>query len=346
MFMNNREYAVLACAFLSVGNGQADLPARPAALRGCQTPVDLVSPPKLDRPVALPVTRRTPPPGCPTAPRSWPTNLIVDGSVYMRPPAAPAGYRGFVRRLLDRPASPPDATSWTAANIGDFRPVCAEPALDEDEQRTAERFHDIYYSKLDSGRGLHTIVLSWMGYELFKCPMDLWAYQELIVTFRPEIILETGTYKGGSALYLANLCELIDHGTVVSIDIDATHAATRPQHPRITYLTGSSTGPDVLARVEAIVAGRSNVLVILDSDHRRDHVLDELRCYAGYVPVGGYLIVEDTNVNGHPTYPEFGPGPWEAVDAFLAENADFVADRTRERFILTMNPRGYLRRVG
>jgi cephalosporin hydroxylase len=252
----------------------------------------------------------------------------------------------FVRRLLDRPGRPADAPPWTAGHIGDFRPTYAEPALNDEEHRTAERFHDIYYSKLDSGRGLHTIVLSWMGYELLKCPLDLWAYQELIVTHRPDVILETGTYKGGSALYLANVCELIDHGAVVSIDIDATHAMARPQHPRITYLTGSSTAPHILDRVRTILDGRTNVLVILDSDHRRDHVLEELRHYRQFVPLGGYLIVEDTNVNGHPTYPEFGPGPWEAVDAFLAEDSSFAADRTRERFILTMNPRGYLQRVG
>ncbi len=234
---------------------------------------------------------------------------------------------------------------WTVSHLGPFRPVCAEPSLTAEEHATAERFHDIYYSKLDSGRGLHTIVLSWMGYEMFKCPMDLWAYQEMILSARPDLIIETGTYKGGSALYLASICDLIGHGQIVTIDIDATHEGIRPRHPRITYLTGSSTTAEMMGRVDSIVAGRSNVLVILDSDHHMEHVLEELRRYSNYVPVGGYIVVEDTNINGHPTYPEFGPGPWEAVDVFLGEDSRFVADRTRERFILTMNPRGFLRRV-
>jgi len=84
--------------------------------------------------------------------------------------------------------------------------------------------------------------------------------------------------------------------------------------------------------------------VILDSDHHRDHVLEELRIYHRFVPPNGHLIVEDTIINGHPAYPEFGPGPYEAVESFLEENPDFYADRTQERFYLTQNPKGFLRR--
>lgn len=247
-----------------------------------------------------------------------------------------------LRTLFGAPAAP---APWQATNIGPVRPRLAEPILDANEREIADRFHHMYYSKLEGGAGLHTIVLSWMGYEMFKCPLDLWAYQELMVTHRPDVIIETGTYKGGSALYLASICDMMDHGEIITIDIDTSHDAIRPRHPRITYLAGSSTGAEVLAKVRAQVGERRNVMVILDSDHVRDHVLDELRAYRDYVPIGGLLIVEDTNINGHPTYPEFGPGPWEAVDTFLAEDAGFVADRSCERFILTMNPRGYLRRV-
>ena len=85
-------------------------------------------------------------------------------------------------------------------------------------------------------------------------------------------------------------------------------------------------------------------MVILDSDHSRDHVLRELELYAPFVTRGCYLVVEDTNVNGHPVVPGFGPGPMEAVTAFLRTAADFTVDHAREKFMLTFNPSGYLRR--
>jgi cephalosporin hydroxylase len=86
------------------------------------------------------------------------------------------------------------------------------------------------------------------------------------------------------------------------------------------------------------------VLVILDSDHSRDHVLDELRIYSRWVTPGSYLIVEDTNVNDHPALPEHGPGPMEALEEFLAETDEFEIDAPREKFFLTFNPRGFLRK--
>jgi cephalosporin hydroxylase len=87
------------------------------------------------------------------------------------------------------------------------------------------------------------------------------------------------------------------------------------------------------------------VLVILDSLHTREHVLSEIKAYAPLVPVGGYLIVQDSNVNGHPVYPAHGPGPMEALEEFLASTDEFVADRSRERMLLSMHPKGYLKRV-
>ena len=90
-------------------------------------------------------------------------------------------------------------------------------------------------------------------------------------------------------------------------------------------------------------AGKS-VMVILDSDHTRDHVLAELRAYAPIVTPGQYLVVEDSNINGHPVFPGFGPGPMEALQAFLAETGEFEVDRSREKFLVTFNPGGYLRK--
>lgn len=202
----------------------------------------------------------------------------------------------------------------------------------------ADEFHRLYY---DTAVWKDTY---WLGVRTQKCPLDLWIYQELLVEQKPDLIIETGTAHGGSALYLASVCDLLGKGEIVTVDIFPIEG--RPAHDRITYLTGSSTAPNVVAEVERIAAGRENVLVILDSDHARDHVLDELRTYTRFVPPGGYLIVEDTNVNAHPVFPEHGPGPMEAVEAFLAETNEFEVDSAREKFFLTFNPRGFLRKRG
>jgi cephalosporin hydroxylase len=134
--------------------------------------------------------------------------------------------------------------------------------------------------------------------------------------------------------------DLIQQGRVISIDIVERE---RPEHERLTFITGSSTDPDVVAQVERAAREASPVMVILDSDHSRDHVLAELRAYAPLVTPGSYLVVEDTNI-GRPVEPELTPGPHEALEAFLLESADFVRDPAREKFFLTFNPGGFLRR--
>ena len=203
--------------------------------------------------------------------------------------------------------------------------------LSDDQRALVERFQKFMYDVVDQDAS-RSYFVSWLGYEMLKWPTDLWVYQEIIAETKPDVIIETGTFRGGSALFYATLCDLLGHGQVVTVDIDESVRAVLPPHPRISYLTGSSSDPAILKKIEAIVANRANVLVILDSDHIRDHVLNELRLYCRFIPRDGHLIVEDTIINGHPAYPEFGPGPMEAVESFLAENRDFYVDRERERF--------------
>ena len=144
-------------------------------------------------------------------------------------------------------------------------------------------------------------------------------------------------------MYIATVLDQIDHGRVITVDIQVK--PNRPEHPRITYVMGSSTDPAIVAEVKHSV-GAGRAMVILDSAHDAPFVYDEIMAYSPLVHPGDYLVVEDTNVNGHPTWPEFGPGPMEAVHKFLAENDEFEIDERCERFLLTMNPKGYLKRKG
>jgi cephalosporin hydroxylase len=206
------------------------------------------------------------------------------------------------------------------------------------ENPIADQFHQMYYN---SHVWLNTF---WLGVPIQKCPLDLWIYQEIIFELRPDVIVETGTADGGSAFYLASLCKLIRKGRVISIDIASQ--PNKPRSRRIKYLTGSSTSEEIYHRVKKMIKPGEKVMVLLDSNHTFDHVLTEMRLYSPLVTPGQYLVVEDTNINGHPVLPGWGPGPMEAVQFFVNENRNFSIDKAREKLFVTFFPKGFLIRTG
>jgi len=200
-------------------------------------------------------------------------------------------------------------------------------------------FENIYY---DSAKSTWDN-MSWLGVSCQKYPTDLWVYQEILSSAKPDLVIETGTLYGGSALYLASLMDLLGRGHVISVDLQ--RKPNLPSHPRITYITGSSVAPEVIAELEPLLEKYASRMVILDSDHRKPHVDEELRIYHRYVTKDQYLIVEDSSVNGHPVSAQFGPGPFESVLEFLKDNDLFTLDKTKEKFFVTANHNGYLLRV-
>jgi len=112
-----------------------------------------------------------------------------------------------------------------------------------------------------------------------------------------------------------------------------------------SFTKGEEVSGKMIAKVKGLIRPGDKVMVVLDSDHHQSHVLKEIQLYSPLVTVGSYLIVEDTNINGHPVIPKYGAGPWEAVAEFLRSNRDFVVDETRERYGFTFNPGGWLKRV-
>jgi cephalosporin hydroxylase len=187
--------------------------------------------------------------------------------------------------------------------------------------------------------------VSYRGVRTLKNPLDLWNYQEIFEERRIEWVLETGTRHGGSALFFADLLSArAAAGVVVSVDVDQS-ALQAPAHERVRLLKGDSAAPGTVAAVRAVLdARRAPLFVILDSDHRKPHVLRELEAYVPLMRPGDYLVVEDTCVNGHPVRPDFGPGPMEALEEYLGLNPGLLlTDRAREdKFGCTFAPRGYL----
>lgn len=201
-----------------------------------------------------------------------------------------------------------------------------------------DQFHKLWHEDPNTWK-----TCKWRGFKSLKCPMDLWIYQELLHRIQPALVIETGTCHGGTALYLADMLELICKGKIVTVDIKPPKRP--PSHRRLTYLLGSSINPTVAAKLkQEAKRAKGPVLVILDSNHKASHVLQEMLLYAPLVSVGSYLIVEDTDINTLVRF-DHGPGPAQAVNDFLQRTDNFVVDETCERLKLTLNRGGYLRRV-
>jgi cephalosporin hydroxylase len=213
--------------------------------------------------------------------------------------------------------------------------LTAEPHPVADELRTA--FIEAYWQSQAWRRS------RWLGRPIDLAPADLLTYQEIVHEVGPDWIVETGTGNGGRAAYLASICDLEDRGRIVSVDRHLRDEL--PRHARVTYLQGEAHEPDIFAMVRDIVGPDGRVLVILGTRGRAMRMHHEFDTYAPLVPVGSYLIIEHTVLNGYPVQGSFGPGPHEALRHILSRNGDFVADLERDRHGVTFNPSGYLRRV-
>ena len=209
------------------------------------------------------------------------------------------------------------------------------------ERYYIKKFSNIYYGT--EGKYQRWQETTWLGVSALKLPTDMWRYQEIIFDIKPDLIIETGSMYGGSALFLATICDINKKGRIISIDINKKDSF--PNHERIRFLTGSSTDENTISELKKEIKTNQKIMVILDSDHSKEHVLKELKIYNKFVTKDSYLIVEDTAINGHPILPNFGEGPWEAVEEFLKTNHNFVVDKNKENFLLTWNPNGYLKKI-
>jgi cephalosporin hydroxylase len=181
----------------------------------------------------------------------------------------------------------------------------------------------------------------WLGSWTGRPSSDLIAYQELVTGVRPDFIIETGTGGGGRAFFLATVCDLLDQGRVISIDDYPVPKLI--EHPRIDYVRSDPATANTAAAVRELVGERPRALVILAAT-KMSRLMEFYEHYGPLVPVGSYLVLEDTILNGHPVWTGFGPGPWEAAKK-IVDTGEFDRDPALERFGFTFNIAGFLKRV-
>jgi cephalosporin hydroxylase len=224
--------------------------------------------------------------------------------------------------------------------------------MTEVERITSLFFHVMFFMSDKWNRGR----TRWLGEAVYQNPMDMWAFQEVIWETQPDVIVETGSCYGGSALFFATI---LDHkqtkGRVISVDIQKPPFVPNIEHPLVTFIKGDSSDPKIAKQVTSKIKKNDRVMVVLDSEHTEAHVIKELNLYAPLVTPGCYLVVCDTNLGGNPISmvkmegdedaKKKEKGPLAAVQRYLKNNKNFEVDVDREeKFFLTFFPSGWLRR--
>jgi len=189
----------------------------------------------------------------------------------------------------------------------------------------------------------YSYTFTWMGRPVIQHPEDMVRLQEVIYFLRPDVIIETGIAHGGSLIYSASLMKAMGHGrTVVGVDVEI-----RPHNrqaidahelrPMIELIEGNSVAPEIVKKVDGFVRPDDTVLVILDSDHSRAHVLSELEAYHHLVTPGSYIVATDGIMQSLWDAPR-GQRSWkddnpvQAAREFAAKHLEFVVEEPAWRF--------------
>lgn len=221
---------------------------------------------------------------------------------------------------------------------------------DEHAKATARAFFDTVV------RTQYTYFFTWMGIPIIQLPQDIVAMQEIIWRVKPDLIIETGIAHGGSLIFYASMLKMMDiEGEVLGIDIDIRahnrrNIESHPIYPYITMLEGSSVDEKIVEQVRARATDKERVMVLLDSMHTHEHVLQELELYSPLVSKDSYLVVFDTAI-ADVDEKYFENRPWDhsnnpktAVHEFLKTNKRFEVDyEIQNKLLITVAPEGYLR---
>jgi cephalosporin hydroxylase len=208
----------------------------------------------------------------------------------------------------------------------------------------------------------YVYTFSWMGRPIIQLPEDMIRIQEVIYAVKPDLIIETGIAHGGSLIYYASLCKAMDKGRVIGVDIEIrSHNRKAIENHElsqfITLIEGDSIDNRILNQVKALIKPNDTILIILDSNHTKQHVLKELKAYSPIVSKGSYIIATDGSMKYLHDVPRGNPewiwdNPEEAAQEFASENANFIIEQPEWVFneselkeVITHWPGAYLKRI-
>lgn len=263
----------------------------------------------------------------------------------------PLGLKVVRKRRADHQWSASRAVMETTIDLGGRRP---SPLMERADMTLREWsfYHSasilgVPHSEEDE-RG--PIRMTYFGIPMRKNPLDLWVCHEIIHEVKPDLIIEIGSAHGGSTLWLAHQLDLLGNPDAKVLSLDINRDPYVASHPRIIEFTGDSSSPEIVEQVRPHAAAAKTVLALHDGAHWADYVIRDLRAYGDMVTPGSYFIVEDglgdlKKTWGMSQYDDTG-GPLNATLEFLDERADYEIDYERERYLLTQNNLGFLRRKG
>jgi len=195
----------------------------------------------------------------------------------------------------------------------------------------------------------------WLGRPIIQFPQDMVAVQELIWKIKPDFIIESGIARGGSLIFYASILELLNHGKIIGIDIDIRkhnriEIENHTLFKRIKLIEGSSIDDSVIHKIKKIIKDKKKIMILLDSHHTEQHVLEELEKYSPFVRSGSYVVVFDTIIEDMKKHHSknrpwnHGNNPKTAVSKFLKKNKRFKIDKEiQKKLLITSCPDGYLK---
>ena len=239
----------------------------------------------------------------------------------------------------------------------------ADGVRDEYDIGSPEAFRILSKLWLRSGWDVKYVYsFTWLGRPIIQLPEDLLRLQEVIYRVKPDVILETGVAHGGSLVFYASLCKAMSKGRVIGVDVEIrpynrSAIEAHELFPYITLIEGDSIDRSIVEQVKAHVKPGESVMLLLDSNHTKDHVLAELNAYAPLVTQGSYAVAMDgimEELVGAPrTHPDWTwDNPRQAALEFVTAHPEFEIEEPSFLFNesaiverVTYWPSAFLKRV-